>query len=336
MNKSFLLLMILLISSGLCAQEEVKADPAGHWLDGVTIPPKPSFPTPQYDLQVSLSDGNPVPATLSEDVGIVFTVNSEIFGENPPSTFDGSPLPSAEWAGKTSVKWYFEDITKNKSTPASSEYALQPNQMLIKPKDPTFQGAVSVFLSRPLRYEEYPGKFRRIFATAAKSSLTKITDITPPCPGMEITLEGAKEGRLWSAEEPPDKFPLPKTVDMFFSGSIFSEKEPETVKTISGLQLGEKMIIPEAEIVVNIKMENLITLKPVVSDNQQINEKTLKCGLCSLDSGEPSIVLENLPEKFPAEKVLAIKKPAFFVEVADVSGNKSSLYVAIRVTPPAK
>ncbi|MBF0543602.1 MAG: hypothetical protein HQM08_04175 [Candidatus Riflebacteria bacterium] len=342
MKKWCLLIVTLFFAVSLVAQEPTaspqdnnasgtQTQPSqgkGHWLDGVDIPPTPPFPAPQFSVQISLPDGSPVPATLTEDMGVVFSAQSDIFGDNPPTEYQGNPLTNAQWAGVTSINWYFDDVTKNKSTHASATEGLPPNQIQVIPLDPTVAGAVSVFLSRPLRYEESPGQYRRIYATASKSAPTRVIDITPPCPGMEITLDNGISGQIWSVEEPPNKFPLPKTANVIYKGALFSKDGQDVNKNVIDIPLGQKMVLPETDATAFIPAKTKVTVKSISTDNDQIDDKTLKIGICELDS-VPQIISDHITENYEAQKFTALKKPGLFLEIADKTGNKSCIFVRV-------
>ncbi len=317
------------------AQDQVASSPSAGaasgkepWLEGVTLPPVPEGPAPIYKIDFTLADGSPLPATLSEDVPVLMTAQSEIFGEKPPSSWKDQTLSNSAWTKQTAIHWFFDDVAKNKSTLASCEEQLPANQMKVTPLDPCLKGAVTVFISRSFKYEVTPGQFKTIFATGGKSVMLKVTDITPPTCGIEVTA-GGKKGMVWTVEAPANKYPLPKTAEVHFRGNLFTPPGTEVENQIPNVELGPNMVLAPEQCQMTLPKDGEISLKMVLEDNDKVDEKTLKYGICEVANGQPVPVGDyNVPTIKPASLKLP-EKPYLFLEIKDMSGNHQVLCIPV-------
>jgi hypothetical protein len=274
------------------------------------------------------ADGSPLPATLSEDIPILVTAQSEIFGEKPPTSWQDQPLNNPSWTGQTSIHWFFDDVGKNKSTIASCEEMLPSNQMKVTPLDPCLRGAVSVYVSRPFKYEATPGQFKTIFANGGHSVQLKVTDITPPTCGFEVS-SAKKKGTIWTVEFPANKYPLPKSAQVFLRGNAFSADGSEVDKQIPGLELGPSMILDPTQCQLHFAKDAEISLKVVLQDNDKVDEKSLRFGLCEVANGQVVPIGDtNSPTIKPASLKIP-EKPHLFIEAKDPSGNHQLLCVPV-------
>lgn len=300
------------------------------WLKGVNIPPRPSYPAPVLPAEIVMADGKPVPATLTEDVTVLMAVDSEIFGERPPQEWNGQALPNAAWAGPAAVNWFFDDIGRNQSTMASCSEPLPANQMKVTPLDPTRLGGVTVSIARPLTYEESPGKIRKVFANASRGLNVRVTDITPPTCGLEITV-GKQTGTFWCAENPPHGYPLPKKADVYLKGPLCSAAGEDEQVVVSDLELGAKMVLTAEQGAVRLPRTGEAKIKVILQDNDEVDGKTVRTGLCELVDGAPVPVPGTTGDSFDLSKIKLPAHPYLFVDATDLSGNRQVLCVPVLV-----
>ncbi|HOT27021.1 MAG TPA: hypothetical protein PLU72_02455 [Candidatus Ozemobacteraceae bacterium] len=300
------------------------------WLEGVTIPTKPPHVSPLVPVDIAGEGGNPVPATISEDIPILLMANSEIFGEKPPATWNGTDLPDAEWTGRASVRWFFEDVAKNRSMLASLTDELPENQVKVIPLDPTKSGAVTITIARPMKYRIAADRFRTTFVNASRSLSTIVTDITPPVCGLEITA-GGESGTVYPVENPVHAYPLPKHADVICRGKLFGTAGDDESVTVEGLELGARMIVPAERATLRLAKEAVVTLKPLLQDNQQVDEKTVRFGLCEGTGEKPALVGQENPAELKLAEVKLPEKPFLFIEAADLAGNRQVLYIPIQI-----
>jgi len=314
-------------SGGAVSSEKPSPNSDTPWLEGVDIPTEPAFPTPQFSAEIQMPDGTPLPATMTEDIGVLFQVKSDIFDGPVPTSWKGQTLNKAEWVGKASVNWIFVDAGKNKSLLAASSDPLPLNQMKVTPLDPC-NGKLTVFVSRAMRYEEEPGSFRRIYANGGTAHHTKVLDITPPLCGLEITLGGKQKGNIWTIENPLNHYPLPKKGDIIIDGEIFANR---TEKTISGFDLGPKLIADPGKLTLEIPAKTEIKLKARVQDNDKIDDKSTRFGICELNNGIVKVIGKENSEIIDLSKLELPKEVYLFIESKDLSGNPGSLFLPIKI-----
>jgi hypothetical protein len=299
------------------------------WLEGVTIPNKPAGPAPVFPVSIAMADGTPFPASFSEDIPILVVAYSDIFGEKAPDTWGGLTLANSQWTGQTSVTWFFDEVEKNKSTLASCEEVLPLNQMKVTPLDPTKKGAVTVTVSRPFKYEIAPGNYRTIFANGGKGMNVRVNDITPPVCGLEWSVEG-KEGAVWTTEAPPHG-PLPKMSEVNAQGTLFSEKGENQNQVVAKMELGPNMILTSDQCQLFLPKNKEITVKMILQDNDQIDDKTVRCGVCEVNGTQ---IVPAGPENAAVLKLEAKwlpAKPYFYIEAKDRSGNHQRVCVPMKV-----
>ncbi|MFZ2959667.1 MAG: hypothetical protein WA705_22500 [Candidatus Ozemobacteraceae bacterium] len=335
----FLFCFASLMAMPVCAQVAETGNASGSapsidtektpWLDGVTISPIPSVPAPIFPVELQTGEGTTLPATVTEDVPLMLTVHSELLGGKPPREWQGQPLTSAEWTGGCSVNWFFEDIGRNKSTQASCSASLPMNQMQVTPLDPTAQGAVTVYLSRPLRYEFEPGKFRRIYVTGAVSAQTRVLDVTPPTCGLELK-QGAGTLSLWAVEAPPHKNP-PKTADVVGRGTLLDRKGLETIETTGHeIDLGPNGMLSSDTMTVYLNKTDEVSFNLIITDNDRVEEKTIRFGFCQYVNGLVKVIGEENPARVKPSSSSFPEKVSLFVEAQDPSGNLGRLIVPVQ------
>ena len=298
------------------------------WLKGVDIPPAPPSPSPVVPAEIALPDGGALPATLTEDVAVLLSVNSPIFDEKPPASWKGAELQNPEWTGQPSVRWFFEDVQKNKSTLASCGEILPANQMKVTPLDPTESGAVTVTIARPMKYMVGPDKFKGCFVNGSRSFTMAVTDTTPPTCGLKISTD-EKSATFWTVENPAHKSPPPRTADVICKGDLFTFSEKAETVTIANMELGSRMVVPAPQAKLTLPRKGKIKLEVILQDNFRVDEKTLRFGISNGAEESPVPVgPANAPE-FDLEGVAIPEKPFLFIEAADPSGNKQVLFVPV-------
>ncbi len=300
------------------------------WLEGVSIPTQPPHVSPLVAADIVGEGGNSVPATISEDIPILLTANSEIFGEKPPASWNGTDLPDAEWTGRASVRWFFDDVAKNRSTLASVSDDLPANQVKVIPLDPTTAGAVTITIARPMKYRIAPDRFRTTFVNASRSLSTIVTDITPPVCGLEITADG-EMGTVYPVENPAHKYPLPKLADVICRGKLFGTAGDDESVTVEGIELGAQMVVPAERAALHLAKDAVITIKTLLQDNLQVDEKTVRFGLCEGTGEKPALVGQENPGELKLAEVKLPEKPFLFIEASDLAGNRQVLYISIQI-----
>ncbi|NLI78265.1 MAG: hypothetical protein GX442_17750 [Candidatus Riflebacteria bacterium] len=338
------LALTALLPSGLAAQDDPApaAAPEGSpaspqidetktpWLKGVTIPNKPDHPSPVLKAEILMANGSPIPATLSEDVGVLMMVDTDIFAEKPPTEWNGQSLPNAQWAGQPSVRWFFDDVAKNQSTLASCSEQLPSNQMKVTPLNPCRKGGVTVTLARPMTYEESPGKVRRVFANSSTALNVRVTDITPPTSGLELSV-GDQKGTFWAAENPPHKHPLPKMADVYLKGPLFSPTGQDEQVVVPGIELGDKMILTPDQGQLRLPKTGELKIQLALQDNEEVDAKSVTCGLCELADGKPVPVAGATGPTIDLAKVKLPAQPYIFIEAKDLTGNRQVLCIPVTV-----
>lgn len=300
------------------------------WLEGVTIPTQPPHVSPLVPVDIAGENGGPVPATISEDIPILLTANSDVFAEKPPASWKGTDLPDAEWTGRPSVRWFFEDVGKNRSTLASATEDLAENQMKVVPLDPTLSGAVTITIARPMKYRIAPDRFRTTFVNASRSLSTVVTDITPPVCGLEIIVDGVT-GTVYPVENPPHKHPLPKLSDVICRGKLFGLAGDDESVTIEGLELGTQMIVPADRAALQLSKGAVIGMKTLLQDNQQVDEKSVRFGISNGTGEKPALVGPENPAELKLAELPVPEKPFLFIEASDIAGNRQVLYIPIKI-----
>ncbi len=336
-NTSFILIALVLLLAGASVNAQDSADKnndnsATPWLKGVTIGPKPTELSPVLPLKIYLDSGEPIPATLTEDIPITLVAETAIFDPEPPAVYNGEEIPSPQWSRNAAVSWFFVDWESNKNTPASSSQQLALNQMIVTPLKPTGKGAITCHIGRKMRYTDpESGKIRGTFANSSVARDVVVLDITPPTCGLEISVKDGNSGTFWVAENPPDKYPLPKLADVYFTGALANDKDPDEIITVQGIELGIGMVVPPDRAAITVPADSVLSIKVNGGDNYKLNNSKLKFGISSGAGGEPvplgdvnaaeiSLVDLNLPEE-----------PYLFIDASDEAGNRQVLYVALKV-----
>jgi len=335
MNKRSILVLVAIIvvllgSAPVSAQDtDNKETP---WLKGVTIGPHPLDLSPVLPLKIYQENGEAIPATLTEDVPITLVADTAIFDPEPPSEYKGTEIPNAKWTRNAAVSWFFIDWEKNKNVAASSTQPMALNQMVVTPLNPTGNGAITCHIGRKMRYSsDTPGKFKGTFANASVGHDVRVLDITPPTCGLEIKVKDGQSGIFWVAENPPNKYPLPKLADVYFSGALINESDPGEIITLQGLELGAGMVVAPEQAAVTVPADAVLTIKVNGEDNYKLDTAKLKFGICKGTGVEPvPVSAVNASEIALAD--LAIPENSYlYVDASDVSGNRQILYVPLKI-----
>jgi hypothetical protein len=331
-----LVIMLLTPFVTLFAQEAAdsggSSDEETPWLKGVEISPYPTEISPVIPLKIYLDNGEPIPATMTEDVPVVVVADTTIFDPTPPAEYKGEEIPGPKWVKSAAVSWFFIDWEKNKNFQASASQVLALNQMEIVPLMPTGRGAVTCHIGRKMSYDApEPGKRIYVFANSSGAKDVRVLDITPPTCGLEIQVVNGKSGTFWVAENPPNKYPLPKLADVYFTGALVQEDNPEEIITIQGLELGPDMIVDPETVAINVKADSEIVIRVVGEDNYKLDNDKLRYGICEGAGGEPNPIG---PENASSIKLSNIKipdNPYLYIDASDVAGNRQVLFVALKV-----
>ncbi|HAE38183.1 MAG TPA: hypothetical protein DCG57_06030 [Candidatus Riflebacteria bacterium] len=333
-NRSILLFIAIIVglSVSVLAQDSSDANKETPWLEGVTIGPHPEELSPVLPLKIYMENGEAIPATLTEDVAITLVADTAIFDPEPPSEYNGTELPDAKWTRNAAVSWFFIDWEKNKNVAASATHQLALNQMVVTPLNPTGKGAITCHIGRKMRYTSpETGKNKGTFANSSVAQDVRVLDITPPTCGLEITVQGGRSGTFWVAENPPNKYPLPKLADVYFSGALVKEADPAAIITVPGLELGANMVVPQEMAAVYVPADAVLNIKLNGEDNYKLDNARLKYGICKIASGEPVPISPlNASEVALADLTLP-ENPYLFVDATDVAGNRQVLFVPLIV-----
>jgi len=325
---------VVMFGSMVSAQEPPQGAPANlektPWLKGVELSPYPTDLTPTLPLAIYLENGEAIPATVTEDVPLVLVADTAIFDETPPTHANDQEIPNPRWDAAVAVSWYFIDWEKNQNFNASTTSGLAANQMVVIPTTPTGRGAVTCHMARRLRYDApEPGRSKVSYANSSAGRDVRVLNITPPLCGLEITIENGKSGSFWPVEFPPDKYPLPKTANVYFSGGLFDAVDKEVV--VEGLELGSNMIVAAEQVTVKVAADDKLNIKVVGGDNHKLDNAKLKFGICNAAGGEPIPVGPINEATIDLSGIELPDNPYVFIDATDVTGNRQVLFVPLVV-----
>ncbi len=314
--------------------QEVKdySSPETPWLEGVKIGPKPTELSPVLPLKIYLDNGEAIPATLTEDIPITVVADTTIFDPDPPAEYNGKAIQSPQWARKAAISWFFIDWEKNQNTPARSSGELAVNQMVITPLNPTGKAAITCHIGRQMRYyAEDAGKTKATFVNASVAKDVRVTDITPPTCGLEVTVENGNSGLVQVVENPPNHYPLPKMADVLFSGALANPAAPDEPITLQGIELGAGMVVPAEKAALTVPANAVLKVRVVGQDNYLLNNEKLKYGLSGAAGGEPAAISDINAEAIDLSRIKLPETPYLFVDAQDMAGNRQILYVPLKI-----
>lgn len=307
-------------------------DKAAPWLKGVTIGPHPKDLSPVLPLKIYDENGDVPPATMTEDVEVVFTADSKIFDDTPPTSYKGEEIANPRWMRPPGVNWSFIDWEINKSTRATSRQGLAVNQMRVKPLKPTGRGNVTCHIGRRMKYDDpVAGHSKGTFVNSSGSSRVRVLDITPPTCGLEISVKDGKTGTFWTVENPPNEYPLPKHAQIFFSGSLCLLGARQDNIILSDYELGPDMVVTKKQAAVTVPANSILTLKVVGEDNYKLDNDKVRFGICDGAGGEPKVVGDVNPPDIDLSVQKLPKKPYLFVDASDMAGNRQTIFVPLIV-----
>ena len=322
----FILAICLSIASSAYTQDSDRP-----WMKGSEhIPVKPANPEPVVKMIISDEKGVMLPQEVTEDVPMIVTANSDIFFDDPitKSISDTYEFDQSQWIDKKAkALWFINDWANNKSYRARTNKELSLNQMEIVPTNPTEEGAISCFCSRKMSYVREDGRKIYCYATSSDMRGFKVKDITPPTCGLDITVVDGLSGRCWPVENPPNHYPLPKTADMYFSGSLFDASDD--AKLVSGFELGGNMIVSKEDGGINLKKTDVIKVKVIGDDNYKLDTEKLRYGICAGAGGEPTPVSPVNAEEIDFSTFLIPENPFLYLDASDTAGNREILYIPL-------
>ncbi|EKD81373.1 MAG: hypothetical protein ACD_39C01839G0004 [uncultured bacterium] len=300
------------------------------WLKGVELSPYPTDLTPTLPLAIYLENGEAIPATVTEDIPIVLVADTAIFDNDPPTHANDQEIPNPRWDASTAVSWYFVDWEKNKNFNASTTQGLAANQMVVIPTTPTGKGSVTCHMARRLRYDApEPGRSKVSYANSSGARDVRVIDITPPLCGLEINVENGKSGSFWPVEFPADKYPLPKTANVYFGGNLFDAVDKEIV--VEGLELGANMVVNAEQVAVNVAADAKLTIKVIGGDNYKLDNAKVKFGICTAAGGEPIPVGPINEETIDLASLEIPENPYVYIDATDTTGNRQVMFVPLKV-----
>ncbi len=301
--------------------------PKTPWLKGVKIGPHITEPSPTLPLKIFGENGMPIPATLTEDVPIMVMAESAIFEPYPPEYDRGVDLVNARWDRKPVMNWYFADWELQQNSSASTSRELAINQSIIIPTRPTKRGAILCFSSRKMRYDLENGRTRATYANSSRAADVTVLDITPPLCGFEITTRDGSMGSCWPVENPPDKYPLPKLADIYFSGSLFGQGSQELV--IPEVELGDNMLVTPEEVELRVTRNDVLTIKVIGDDNYELDTERIRFAITDGPGG--ALVSPENQETIHIARLKMPERPYLFLEAYDTSDNRQAMYIPIKV-----
>jgi len=334
---SLLLIAIIVISSGsvaLLAQDGKAANSSkdAPWLEGVTIGPHPTELSPVLPMKIYMENGEAIPATLTEDVPVTLVADTAIFAPEPPIEANGEVIPNPKWIRNAAVSWFFIDWETNKNTSASTSQQLALNQMVVTPLKPTGKGAITCHIGRKMRYDlPEPGKTKGTFANSSVAKDVRVLDITPPTCGLEISVKDGQSGTFWVAENPPNKYPLPKLADVYFSGALVKESDPDEIITVQGLELGLGMVVALEQAAINVPADAVLSIRVNGEDNYKLDSSKLKYGICSGAGGEPTPVSAINATEIALADLKIPEHPYLYIDASDTTGNRQVLFVPLKI-----
>ena len=325
----FATLLTLSVSSMAVAQTNNSGAP---WLNGVTVGPHPSKLSPVVPMKLYLENGDPLPATFTEDVPISVIADTSLFEDEPPAKANGVDIPNPKWLRKVSISWYLTDWETHKRSLVSYSQPHASNEMVIKPLTPTGIGSIICYASRKMQYDlPQPGETQGSFANSSVAHDMRVLDITPPTLGLQVAVKGGKTGVCWVTENPPNKYPLPKLADVCFSGPLVDSQNPDEIIPIEGVELGNNMVIDPKQVGIHVSRNAVITLNLNGKDNYKLNNNKIKYGICSGAGGDPVPVGQICPTNIDLSKLKLPKKPYLYVDATDMAGNREVLYIPLIV-----
>ncbi|MBU1107828.1 MAG: hypothetical protein KKB51_14235 [Candidatus Riflebacteria bacterium] len=334
---SLLLIAVIVVSAGsatLFAQDAANtgSSKGTPWLEGVTIGEHPTELSPVLPMKIYLENGEAIPATLTEDVPITLVADTAIFDPAPPVEYNGVEIPNPLWVRNAAVSWFFIDWETNKNTSASSTQQLALNQMVVTPVRPTGKGAITCHIGRKMRYDlSEPGKTKGTFANSSVGQDVRVLDITPPTCGLEISVKGGRSGTFWVAENPPNKYPLPKLADVYFSGALVNELAVDEILAVQGLQLGLGMVVTPERAAISVPADAVLNIKVNGEDNYKLDTGKLKYGICSGAGGEPTPISAINSAEIKLSDLKMPDNPYLYVDATDLAGNRQVLFVPLKI-----
>lgn len=335
MKKLFLLLVVFSLAAiVLYAEEEIPSYEleGAPWLKGVTIGPVPTELSPVVPMQIFLESGEPIPATLTEDIPLNVVADTALFDPTPPSKYKEQVIPNPVWTKNVSIAWHLIDWEANVTTIASSSLPLAANQMEVVPITPTGRGAIVCYAGRKMRYDvPESGISKGTYANSSVGADVRVLDITPPTCGLQISVKGGEGALVWVEENPPNKYPLPKLADVCLQGALVNEADPEEIIRIPEFELGTGMMVSKENAAISVSADSVIKIEPIGDDNYRLDETKLKYGICADPSSEPISLAEENANEINLAEIKLPKQPYFFVDASDTTGNREILFVPIKV-----
>jgi hypothetical protein len=322
-----LLGFVCLSSFAFAEEDKDYSCPKTPWLKNVKISPYITEPSPTIPLNIFGENGMPIPATITEDMPIMVMAESAIFEPYPPDHDRGVDLVNSRWDEKPVMNWYFADWELQRNTNASISEELAINQAIIVPTRPTSKGAILCFSSRKMRYDIGDGRTKATYVNSSRGADVTVLDITPPLCGFEITTKDGHTGTCWPVENPPDKYPLPKYADIYFSGSLFGATSEE--KLIPEVELGDNMMVDPYHAALLVTRRDVLTIKVIGEDNYKLDTDRIRFAICDGPAG--ALVSPENQEVIHISKLKLPERPYLFLEAYDVSGNKQAMYIPIKV-----
>lgn len=300
------------------------------WLKGVEISPYPVDISPVIPLKIYAENGEAIPATLTEDMPLHVVADTAIFDPAPPAEYKGQEIPNPRWERNAAISWFFIDWEKNQNFPAETQEGLAVNQMIVIPTTPTGKAAITCHIGRSMRYDlPEPGKTKVTFANSSGAKDVRVLDITPPTCGLEIAIKNGASGAFWPVENPPNKYPLPKSADVFLSGALFDAADQD--KKIEGVELGANMVVTPETGVITVAADDELSIKVIGGDNYKLDNAKLKFGICNGAGGEPAPVGPVNADVIELGKLKIPENAHIYLDATDTTGNRQVMFVPLKV-----
>lgn len=325
-------IVALFAVSAVVAQDNKPYDPARPWAGEFadSLPKTRQRPAPDVPLEIKMSDGSPIPMVISEDEPIELKIDSPIFDSEAPSKDNDIVLSSPQWTAKLPlISWYIVDYVTKKSVRAPSTPGLSPGYIVITPSTPTDKGVLGCFANRGMSYYDDSGQLNKTFAQASRAVSIVVKDITPPTCGFYIKLSNGKSGSCWPVEFPKDKFPLPKTANVYAMGNAFDVADGDFIDA-PGIKLGTDMVLDES-FSIEVEKDTVMEVSVIGGDNYKLEKTKTFFGVCAGGGGEPAAVYEANVSPIDFSKFKIPQNPFLFVDATDAAGNRQTMFVPIKV-----
>ena len=112
---------------------------------------------------------------------------------------------------------------------------------------------------------------------------------------------------------------------------MFNAAGQDEQAVATGLELGANMIVTPEQGKLLLPKNGVAKIKVMLQDNDKVDEKSLKFGLCEIAAGKIAPFGQSNPATIDLGKVKLPANSSIYVEAKDVSGNHQILCVPVVV-----